>query len=124
MSNPNAPTLSLEEAQKVVSTKTAPRVTKESIEARIGDVSYIVHDTLTVCVIRMVNGFNVTGTAAPASAANYDPEVGKRFAYDRAFMQLWQLEGYLLREKLDAEERAAVAAKAPAPVDTTAPAGS
>ncbi len=101
----NAPSLTLEQAQAVVATKTAPRVTKESIEARIASVSYNAVDHLTICVIQMVNGFFVTGVAAPASAANFDPEVGKRYAYDKAFAELWQLEGYLLREKLWEESK-------------------
>lgn len=102
-----APTLSLAQAQAVVATKTAPRVTEESITAKIASVCYIQEgDTgLTVCIITMRNGWMSTGISAPASLANYDPEVGKRYAYDNAFKPLWQLEGYLLRERLAADAR-------------------
>lgn len=92
--------LTLADAQAIVDTKTAPKVTKESIEAKIQRVQYIRHDQLTIAIIVMFNGFMVLGKAAPASAANFDAEVGERFAYEDAFKQLWQLEGYLLREKL------------------------
>ena len=51
----------------------------------------------------MENGFAVLGHSAPASAANYDEKVGETYAYENAFKQLWQLEGYLLREKLYAK---------------------
>jgi Phage protein (N4 Gp49/phage Sf6 gene 66) family len=95
------PKLSLDEAKAVVATKTAPRVTEESIKAKIASVDYITSKNLmTICLITMKNGFIVNGVSAPASPTNYDAEVGKRYAYDNAFKQLWPLEGYLLREKL------------------------
>lgn len=97
----NEPLLTLEEAKAVVETKTAPRVTEQSIKDRIKTVDYMLNvNNLTICIITMVNGFMVHGVSAPASPANFDAEVGKRYAYDNAFKQLWQLEGYLLREKL------------------------
>ena len=68
-------------------------------------VDYVVTlKKLTICIITMKNGFHVTGVSAPASLANYDEQVGNRYAYDNAFKQLWQLEGYLLREKLSQQE--------------------
>lgn len=94
------PELTLEEAQALVATKTAPKVTKESIEAKIYDATYLRHEYLTVCVITMKNGFHFTGTAAPASPENFDPEVGKRYAYEDAFKKIWTHEGYLLKSKL------------------------
>lgn len=97
----NFPTLSIEETKAIVETKTAPRVTEASITARIADVEYILNDNLlTICIITLDNGFMVHGVSAPASAENFDRNVGERYAYDNAFKQLWQLEGYLLREKL------------------------
>jgi hypothetical protein len=95
------PKLTLSEAKAVVETKTAPRVTEESIKAKIFSVEYIVNgNLLTICIITMHNRFMVHGVSAPASPSNFDADVGKRYAYDNAFKQLWQLEGYLLREKL------------------------
>lgn len=98
----NEPKLASDEAKVIVATKTAPKVTIESITAKIASVDYITHKHLTICVIEMVNGFMVHGVSAPASVANFDAEVGKRFAYDNAFKQLWQLEGYTLRNALQA----------------------
>lgn len=98
------PALSLVQAQEVIDTKTAPRVTKPGIEARIASVEYIVSGgTMTICLIKMKNAFIVVGTSAAASLANFDAEVGRTIAYDNAFRQLWPLEGYLLREQLAAE---------------------
>ena len=97
--------MSFEEAQAVVATKTAPKVTKESIEAKIDNVFYLMEMTTTICIIVMNNGFKVIGHSTPASAYNYDKDVGMAYAYDNAFRQLWPLEGYLLREKLSKEEK-------------------
>lgn len=94
------PKLTLDEAKAVVSTKTAPRVTEQSIKDAIAKVEYVEHGLLTICIITMKNGWMQTGVSAPASPENFDPEVGKRYAYDNAFKPLWQMEGYLLRQRL------------------------
>jgi hypothetical protein len=92
------PKMTLDEAKATVATKVAPRVTEDSIKARIAGVEHIRHEHLTICIITMQNDFFVVGISAPASKQNYDREVGERYAYENAFKQLWQLEGYLLRE--------------------------
>jgi hypothetical protein len=95
------PPVTLIEAQEIVATKTAPKVTVESIEAKIATVEYLhIHDNGTLCIITMKNGWNSTGFSKPADARNFDSSVGMRYAYDNAFKPLWQLEGYLLREAL------------------------
>lgn len=82
---------------------TAPRVTLESMEAKIVNEYYLVHGgILTLCILEMQNGFFVVGESAPASPANFDPELGKKFAYENAIRQLWKLEGYSLRDALAA----------------------
>jgi hypothetical protein len=96
------PALSLVEAQDVVATKTAPRVTLESIKQKIAKVDYLTHRTLTLAVVTMHNGYMVVGKAAPADARNYDAEVGQRYSYEDAIKQLWGLEGYALCEVLSA----------------------
>lgn len=98
------PSLATEQAKATVATKPAPRVTEESIKAKIASVEYILHDVMTLCVITMRSGFKVVGKSAPASRENFDLEVGKRYAYNDAFRQLWPLEGYLLRDRLASTE--------------------
>lgn len=101
--NDKEPMLSVDEAKAVVETKTAPRVTEASIKDKIVSVDYFNPPSnwhMTIAVITMSNGFTVVGVSAPASAANYDAEVGRRYAFENAFRQLWQLEGYLLRDRL------------------------
>lgn len=75
------------------------KVTKELIESHIYGVEYIdgrpqPGETLTICKIRMINDFVVTGTSACLNPDNYDREKGREIAYDNAFDQLWALEGY------------------------------
>lgn len=108
---PIYPKLSLDEAKSVVAGKKYPRVSEDSIKAKIASVHHIHLDALddpmkpggTICVITMKNGWTSTGFSAPADPRNYDADVGERYAYDNAFKPLWQLEGYLLREKLYSE---------------------
>lgn len=80
---------------------TAPRVTLEQMVRDMRAVDYIVHeDVLTLCIIKMANGFYIVGESAPASPENFDAELGRKFAYENAVKQLWKLEGYALRERL------------------------
>ena len=92
--------MSLEDAQAEVDLKQHPRVSQGSIVARIADVRYIYDGTGTFCVIKMQNSFECNGFSKPAHPENYDRGVGERYAYENAFRQLWQLEGYLLCEHL------------------------
>lgn len=95
-------TLKMTEAESAAHA-VAPRVTLESMEAKIVSADYIVHEgILTLCVLKMQNGFFVVGESAPASPANFDADLGRKFAYENAIRQLWKLEGYALREKLAA----------------------
>ena len=55
---------------------------------------------LTFCVLILKNGFTVTGESACASPENFDAEIGKKIAYENARNKIWQIEGYLLKEKL------------------------
>ena len=80
----------------------APRVTPDQIDAQIVEEQYHVFpdSTLTVCALKLRNGFIVTGESAAASAANFDAAIGKRIARDMARNKIWALEGYTLRNAL------------------------
>lgn len=80
----------------------APRLTPALIDAAIvGEDYHVFHNTtLTVCCLTLQNGFTVTGESAAASPENFDREIGKKVARDNARNKIWQLEGYLLKEKL------------------------
>ena len=80
----------------------APRLTPTEIDGVIVSEQYHVFDktTLTVCVLTLINGFQVTGESACASPENYDKELGEMIARRNAVAKIWALEGYLLTQKL------------------------
>lgn len=103
---------------------TAPRVTPKDIASNIDGEYYFtadkavqanMHDQdeltrltgahgelrlLTFCVLRLKNGFTVTGESACASPENFDAEVGRKIARANAEQKIWPLMGYELRSKL------------------------
>ncbi|CAA2141582.1 Gp49 family protein [Hyphomicrobium sp. ghe19] len=95
------PGLTTEAAKQVVAEKCVfPKVTENSIKDHIKAARYLADGSTTICILEMYNGFKVIGHSTPADIRNFNEEVGRRFAFDNAFRQLWQLEGYLLRDKL------------------------
>ncbi len=75
-------------------------VTLASIDSRIDTVTYhlLRGTTVTVCEIKMVNGFVVIGHSACVKPEDFDAKIGQEIAYENAFQNLWQLEGYLAAE--------------------------
>jgi hypothetical protein len=55
--------------------------------------------TTIVCNLKLINGFVVTGTSACVDPTVYDEEIGNHIAFEDAFEKIWQLEGYLLKER-------------------------
>lgn len=55
---------------------------------------------LTFCVLILRNGFTVTGESACASPENFDAELGRKVARQKAVEKIWPLMGYALRERL------------------------
>lgn len=80
----------------------APRLTPEHLDSVIASEDYHVFTgtTLTVCALRLCNGFVITGESAAASPENFDAEIGKKIARQNAREKIWMLEGYLLKQKL------------------------
>lgn len=82
----------------------APRLSPAHIDSVITTGGYHrLTETLTVCVLTLKNGFTVTGESACASPENYNEEIGNKVAYANAREKIWQLEGYLLRQRLHDE---------------------
>ncbi|MBW5896049.1 hypothetical protein IM881_06190 [Pectobacterium brasiliense] len=100
---------------------TAPRVTQHHIESVIASEHYFtagdgiagvcyrqvktLHspqelELLTLCVLVLKNGFTVTGESACASPENFDSEIRRKIARQNAVNKIWQLEGYLLKQRL------------------------
>lgn len=99
----------------------APRVSLANIEANIAARYDFTGDRaltpdmpvmaslklLSVCILVMRNGFTIIGKSAPASAANFNADLGKKLAYEDAIRQAWPLEGYALRDRLLAADQGA-----------------
>ena len=79
-----------------------PRVFKSDIEKKIKKVDYIIlpNTTVTICNITLENGFSVRGESACIDERNFNMKIGQEIAYRNAFNQIWDLEGYLLKEKI------------------------
>lgn len=58
---------------------------------------------LTFCVLRLRNGFTVTGESACASPENFDADLGRKIARQNAVAKIWPLLGFRLRDKLSLE---------------------
>ena len=78
------------------------RITPERLEEVIVSEEYFQPEgtSLTICVLTLENGFNVTGESASASLANFDAELGRKLSRVKAKEKIWQLEGYLLRQRM------------------------
>lgn len=108
----------------------APRVTDNDVEAEISGEYYfravdgviggriannvsltleINHSEqlglLTFCVLVLRNGFTVMGQSACASPANYNQGIGERLARVDAKNKIWNLMGFMLRDRIAMEER-------------------
>lgn len=98
--------------------RTAPRVSLDDIQRNIAQEYFFVAghalqllgapatppdsslNLLTIYLAVLRNGFVVIGKSAPASAANFDAEFGKKLAKEDAIRQMWPLMGYALRDRL------------------------
>lgn len=94
------------EAANVVELPSGPSVTIEGIHAKIARQMYfhVEGTTLTICVLQLQNGMYIVGESACVSPENYDELKGQQIAWENAVDKIWQLEGYLLREKLYNEQ--------------------
>lgn len=72
----------------------------EDIKAVVVNTQYIVTGTLTLCVLTLQNGFKVVGQSACLDVANFDSQIGEQVAHQNALNKIWELEGYLLAQKL------------------------
>lgn len=100
---------------------TAPRVTLDDVNAAIlceqyitsADIDDATHidspspSVLTIAVLTLSNGFQVTGESACASAANFNAELGRKIARDKAVEKVWMLLGFELRSKIVADAQTA-----------------
>jgi Phage protein (N4 Gp49/phage Sf6 gene 66) family len=71
------------------------KVTLEGIKAKI-----LPDGRTTLCILDLENGYTIKGLSACVDPAEFDLNLGRKYAFDDAFKQIWALEGYLLAEKM------------------------
>ena len=80
---------------------TAPRLTLKQVLATITDTEYhVLQGTITICILTLRNGYRLIGKSVCVSAENFNAGLGQDIARSEAVNQIWQLEGYMLKERL------------------------
>ena len=80
-----------------------PKVKIEDLERMINEAeteSAVFWGKETVVSYRLKNGFTVLGRSACVCPENFNAELGMKFARENAIDKMWELEGYLLQNKL------------------------
>jgi len=80
----------------------APRLTPDHIDSVIVGETYtnLPDGRTVICQLTLKNGFTVDGKSACVSKENFNQEIGNKISRENARENVWQLEGYLLKEKL------------------------
>jgi|SRR5215468_7990981 len=99
--------MQIADAEAAAVAKTPNRVSLDHLLSRISDEEFLhprLHPHMTILVATLENGFIVIGQSTPADPANFNPELGMKFAKEDVIRQMWKLEAYLLRERMHLEE--------------------
>ena len=76
------------------------KLTLDDVTGAIADKKFSkLGEKTTVCLLTLRNGFEVTGTSSCVDPREYSQEIGERLAYEKAELEVWKLEAYLLQQK-------------------------
>lgn len=83
----------------------APRLTPDLIDSKILSETYtnLPDGRTIICQLTLENGYTVNGTSSCVSKDNFNQEVGNKIARNNARESIWELEGYLLKQRLHEE---------------------
>lgn len=71
------------------------------IDAIVKDEYVVLPDgRTTICLLYLDNGYTVRGEASCVDAANFNSEIGKKFAREDAERKVWPLLGFRLADQL------------------------
>ena len=75
-------------------------VTIQQISAKIKNESYLVlpDGRTTLCTLTLENGYTVHGTSACVDPTDFNMDIGRFHAFNKAMDEIWPLEGYLLAQ--------------------------
>lgn len=93
----------------------APRLSPEHIDGCIKEVKHVrmPDGRTTICEITLTNGFTVRGESSCISAENFRADIGQDVSFRDARDKIWQLEGYLLQQRIYEESRRPLAQEHP-----------
>ena len=89
--------------------KTDNRVDLGEIHEKIRSVEYwnpTSSPGVTIANVVLDNGFSVIGKSGAADPKNFNVYLGRKFAVQDAVRKIWELEGYLLKERMFQGEEA------------------
>ena len=77
------------------------KVTMSDLQAKVKMTRYqrLEGTTTTICEITLENGYTLVGTSACVDPKEFNQALGEKYAFERAFEQMWALEGYLLKQR-------------------------
>lgn len=77
------------------------KVSLQDILGKIKHTQYIAlaDGRSTLCVVNTENGFTVVGKSACVDAREYNKALGEKYAFEDVVEQMWELEGYLLKQE-------------------------
>lgn len=67
-------------------------------DEQIADVKYFYDETLTICVMTMVNGFKVVGESNVIDSTKYDKLKGMQISRQKAYNKFIDILAYSLKE--------------------------
>lgn len=82
----------------------ANKVKKEQIEEILQNSRVHVStlfEKVALVSVQLPNGFVITETSGAVDKENYDLEIGKEICMKKIKDKLWELEGYVLQNKLN-----------------------
>lgn len=85
--------------------KETGRITPDHIESLIASEKFErVGIKTTLCLLTLINGFEIVGTSGIVNPAKYDATIGNSIAKENAIEKIWELEGYRLQWLLHEEK--------------------
>lgn len=83
------------------------KVTSDQIKSILDNAEtqeVVFWDKEVVVSYKLYNGFTIIGRGACVDPANFNLQIGRSVAREQAENKLWELEGYLLQNKLYQEK--------------------
>lgn len=81
------------------------KITEEHVHSMISEQEFTkMGQKTTVCVTRLVNGFEIVTSAACVDPADYCDDTGRDICMKRAIEKIWELEGYVSQVGLACQE--------------------